>query len=190
MRYVADRRMVSDERVTTTTGITASIPMMLTLIEAIAGRGRAEAIARDLGLEQWNARHASSAFTLTRPFVTTVLANRMAFWSREELGIRLEPGMDEVSLALAADAWSRTYRSSVTIYAAAPRAMESRNGVRLVPDRSWMNWPEDRRVSTFSDRRASDALDQTLDAIRARYGERTTGVVALQLEYPKRRNIQ
>src|SRR5690606_6062475 len=38
IRYVPDRRMVTDEAVTTTTGITASMPMMLTLIEAIAGR--------------------------------------------------------------------------------------------------------------------------------------------------------
>jgi transcriptional regulator GlxA family with amidase domain len=51
IEYVPDRRMVSDEGVATTTGITASMPMMLTLIEAIAGRTKAEAVARDLGLE-------------------------------------------------------------------------------------------------------------------------------------------
>ena len=38
IRYVPDRRMVVDQGVATTTGITASMPMMLTLIEAIAGR--------------------------------------------------------------------------------------------------------------------------------------------------------
>ena len=48
--YVADRRMVTDQGVVTTTGITASMPMMLTLIEAIAGREKAESVARDLGL--------------------------------------------------------------------------------------------------------------------------------------------
>ncbi len=52
IEYVADRRMVSDGNVATTTGITASMPMMLTLIEAIAGRNKAEAAARDLGLER------------------------------------------------------------------------------------------------------------------------------------------
>ena len=36
--YVPNRRMVVDQGVATTTGITASMPMMLTLIEAIAGR--------------------------------------------------------------------------------------------------------------------------------------------------------
>ena len=185
VRYVPDRRLVVDGAVATTTGITASMPMMLTLIEAIAGRAKAEAVAHELGLEQWDARHASDAFRLTRPFATTVLANRMAFWNREELGIRLEPGMDEASLALAADAWSRTYRSNVTSYAASPDAVETMNGIRVIPDRSGTDWPDDRRVSTFPDRKPADALDQTLDAITARYGNRTTGVVAMQLEYTR-----
>ena len=185
VRYVPDRRLVVDGAVATTTGITASMPMMLTLIEAIAGRAKAEAVAHELGLEQWDARHASDAFRLTRPFATTVLANRMAFWNREELGIRLERGMDEASLALVADAWSRTYRSNVTSHAASPDAVETMNGIRVIPDRSGTDWPDDRRVSTFHDRKPADALDQTLDAITARYGNRTTGVVAMQLEYTK-----
>lgn len=185
VRYVPDRRLVVDGAVATTTGITASMPMMLTLIEAIAGRAKAEAVAHELGLEQWDARHASDAFRLTRPFATTVLANRMAFWNREELGIRLEPGMDEASLALVADAWSRTYRSNVTSYATSPDAVETMNGIRVIPDRSGTDWPDDRRMSTFPNRKPADALDQTLDAITVRYGNRTTGVVAMQLEYTR-----
>ena len=177
--------MVVDGGVATTTGISASMPMMLTLIEAIAGRAKAEAVARDLGVERWDARHASGAFKITRPFATTVLANRFAVWNREEFGIRLEPGMDEVALALVADAWSRTYLSNATTYAASTGAVESRNGVRIVPDQSGADWPEDRRVSTFSDQRPADALDHALDAIAARYGNRTGNVVAMQLEYPR-----
>jgi putative intracellular protease/amidase len=111
IRYVADRRLVVDTRVATTTGITASMPMSLTLIEAIAGRDKAETTARDLGLAQWDANHDSDAFTLTRPFALTAIGNRLAFWNREQLGIQLVPGVDEVSLALVADTWSRTYRS-------------------------------------------------------------------------------
>ena len=185
IRYVADRRMVADEGVATTTGISASIPMMLTLIEAIAGRAKAEAVAHELGLKQWDARHASAAFRLTRPFATTVLANRMAFWNREDLGIRLEPGMDEVSLALVADAWSRTYLSNATSFAGTADVVATMNGIRIVPERVGADWPEGRRVSTFPDRKPADALDLTLDAIAARYGAGTTDVVAMQLEYPR-----
>jgi putative intracellular protease/amidase len=185
IEYVADRRMVADGGVVTTTGITASMPMMLTLIEAIAGREKAEAVAQELGLEQWNARHASAAFKLTRPFATTVLTNRMAFWNREELGIRLDPGMDEVSLALVADAWSRTYRSQAVTFAPSSSPVETANGIRVLPDRVEADWPEERRVSTFPDQPPAKALDQALQAISRRYGEPTTNVVAMQLEYPR-----
>ncbi|MFA7416689.1 MAG: DJ-1/PfpI family protein [Rhizobium sp.] len=183
--YVPDRRMVADGPVATTTGITASMPTMLMLIEAIAGRVKADSVARDLGLQTWNLQHASGAFRLTRPFAMTVLANRMAFWNREEFGIRLEPGMDEVSLALVADAWSRTYRSHVKSYAGSSGAVMTMNGVRVVPDGAHANWPEDRRVSTFPDRKPAEALDLTLDAIAARFGVGTTEGVAMQLEYPR-----
>lgn len=186
IEYVPDRRMVADGNVTTTTGITSSMPMMLTLIEAIAGREKAEEVARGLGLEQWNARHASAAFKLTRPFATTVLTNRMAFWNREDLGIRLEPGMDDVSLALVADAWSRTYRSQAVTFAPTSSAVETANGIRILPDRNAADWPEERRVSTFPDQPPAEALDQTLKAISSRYGEPTTNVVAMQLEYPRK----
>jgi len=155
------------------------------LIEAIAGPAKAGMVARNLGIIEWNARHASGMFRLTRSFAMTVLANRMAFWKREELGIRLEPGMDEASLALVADVWSRTHRSSVTTFAAAPDVVETMNGVRVIPDRSGAEWPGSRQVSTFPDRRPAQALDQTLEAITARYGTRTTDVVAMQLEYPR-----
>jgi putative intracellular protease/amidase len=185
VRYVADRRIVVDEQVATTTGITASMPMMLTLIEAIAGRAKADAVANELGLETWDARHASGAFRLTRSFATTVLANRVAFWDREELGILLEPGIDEVSLALVADAWSRTYRSSASSFAASSQPVVTKNGVRILPDRTGASLPEDQRVSTFSDLRPALALDRVLDAITARYGNRTADVVAMQLEYPR-----
>jgi transcriptional regulator GlxA family with amidase domain len=177
--------MVLDEGVVTTTGISASMPMMLTLIEAIAGRAKAERIARDLGVETWDARHASAAFALTRPIATTVLANRMAFWNRDAWGIELQSGMDEVSLALAADAWSRTYRSSAITYAESVSAITTANGVRVLPDRIAEDWPEARAVSTFSDQRPADALDRALDTISKRYGARTANVVAMQLEYPR-----
>ena len=121
MRYVEDRRLVVDDGVATTTGITASMPMSLTLIEAIAGRDKAQAVGRDIGLADWDARHESDAFKFTRPFALTAIGNTAAFWSHEQLGIELKPGVDEVSLALVTDAWSRTYRSQAVTFARARR---------------------------------------------------------------------
>ncbi|WIM09529.1 DJ-1/PfpI family protein [Enhydrobacter sp.] len=183
IRYVADRRFVVDRGVATTTGISASMPMALTLIAAIAGRERAEDTARNLGLEQWDARHDSDAFRFTRPFALAVIRNTLTFWNHEQLGLELEPGVDEVSLALAADAWSRTYRSRAVTFAGSADPRRSRNGLRIRPDRVAADWPAAQRVPAFLDRPPAHALDQTLDAIGRRYGRSTADLVATQLEY-------
>ena len=190
IRYVADRRYVVDGNVATTTGITASMPMMLTLIEAIAGRDKAEAVARDLGLDHWDARHDSGAFKLTRPFALTAIGNTLAFFNHEQLGIPLTTGMDEVSLALTADAWSRTFRSGAVTFAAKDGAVVSRAGIRILPDQVASDWPADRRVSAMRDMPSAKALDRTLEDITARYGARTTDLVAMQLEYPRTQPAQ
>ena len=151
IHYVADRRLVVDRGVATTTGITASMPMALTLIEAIAGRDKAEAVARDLGLTHWDARHDSEAFQFTRPFALTAIGNTLAFWNREQLGIALAPGVDEVSLALVADAWSRTYRSRAVTFAGTAGAQQTRNGIRIVPDQVAASWPAERLLPAIGD---------------------------------------
>jgi putative intracellular protease/amidase len=183
VRYVADRRIVVDEGVATTTGISASMPVALTLIEAIAGREKAEAVGRDIGLTDWDARHDSRAFQFTRPFAMTAIRNSMAFWNRETFGIELSTGVDEVSLALIADAWSRTYRSRAVTFAPDAATRESRNGIQIVPDRIRSNWPSATRLPVV-DRQPATSLDEALDAIGARYGRETTEFVAMQLEYP------
>ena len=186
IHYVADRRMVADQSVVTTTGVTASMPIALTLVEAIAGRAKAEAIGRDIGLPHWDAQHDSGAFQFTRPFALTAIRNTVALWNREQLGIELTPGVDEVSLALVADAWSRTYRSRAVTFSHTNGAQQSRNGIRIVPDQVAASWPGERLLPALGDRQPARALDEALDGITARYGMRTADFVAMQLEYPRR----
>ncbi|WP_420869266.1 DJ-1/PfpI family protein [Cupriavidus gilardii] len=185
VRYVADRRIVVDGRVATTTGISASMPMTLTLIEAVAGRDRAQAVARDLGLPHWDARHDSDAFTFTRPFALTAIGNTMAFWNRERLGIALRPSVDEVSLALVADAWSRTYRSQAVSFAQRAGPIQTRNGIRLVPEHVGTDWDRGRTIALAAESQPARALDEALNGIGQRYGARTESLVAMQLEYPR-----
>jgi putative intracellular protease/amidase len=185
MTYVADRRLVVDRGVATTTGITASMPMSLTLIGAIAGRDKAEAVGRDLGLTDWDVRHDSDAFKFTRPFALTAIGNTLAFWNHQQLGIELVPGVDEVSLALVADAWSRTYRSRAVTFAGTAGALETRNGIRILPDQVATSWPAEHLIQAIGDRPPALALDQALHGITARYGMRTADFVAMQLEYPR-----
>ncbi len=190
MRYVRDRRLVVDQGVATTTGITAAMPMSLTLIEAIAGRDKAKAVGRDIGLADWDARHKSDEFKFTRPFALTAIRNTAAFWAHERLGIELKEGVDEVSLALVTDAWSRTYRSQAATFASAAGAQQSRNGIRILPDEVATNWPAERLLPSVVDRKPAQALDDALHGIAARYGTGTTDFVAMQLEYPRHRATQ
>ena len=190
MRYIEDRRLVVDDGVATTTGISASMPMSLTLIEAIAGRDKARAVGRDIGLPEWDTRHESDAFKFTRPFALTAIGNTAAFWAHERLGIELKEGVDEVSLALVTDAWSRTYRSQAVTFASTAGALQSRNGMRILPDEVATSWPAARRLPSVGDRKPAEALDDALQGIAARYGTRTTDFVAMQLEYPRHRATQ
>jgi putative intracellular protease/amidase len=190
MRYIEDRRLVVDDGVATTTGITAAMPMSLTLIEAIAGRDKARAVGREIGLADWDARHESDEFKFTRPFALTAIGNTAAFWAHERLGIELKQGVDEVSLALVADAWSRTYRSRAVTFASTAGARQSRNGLRILPDEVATTWPAERLLPSVGDRKPAEALDEALQGIAARYGTRTTDFVAMQLEYPRNRATQ
>jgi putative intracellular protease/amidase len=193
IRHVPDRRLVVDRGVATTTGITASLPAMLGLVEAIGGRDKARRVADELGVDSWDASHDSAAFGLTREFATTVLSNRLAFWNRETVGVELRPGIDEVSLALLADAWSRTYRSSVDTFSASAGTVVSRNGVRIVAGReaaastSGASRPD--RLLVRPGPTPTSTLDDTLASIGMRYGDRTAQLVAMQLEYPRQRAL-
>jgi len=183
MRYVADRRLVVDRGVATTTGISASMPMALTLIEAIAGREKAEGVAREVGLPNWDARHRSSAFRFTRIFALTAILNALSFWKHERLGLELVTGIDEVSLALVADAWSRAYGSRVVTFSRGG-SVQSRNGICLLPDQVARSWPAQRLLQPVGNRPAEE-LNGVLEQIACRSGSRTADFVAMQLEYPR-----
>jgi putative intracellular protease/amidase len=187
IHYIPDRRFVVDGGVATTTGITASVPFCLTLIEAIAGRDKAQAVAQEIGVTHWDARHASAEFQFTRPFAVTALRNRLAFWNHERLGIELTPGVDEVALALVADAWSRTFRSRAITFTNAGGTVQTRNGIRLVAGRRAASSGAERRLPAVGTQKPTEALGAALHEIAARYGARTTDFVAMQLEYPRGR---
>ena len=110
-----------------------------------------------------------------------IVAGKRALSARVELA----PGIDEVSLALVADAWSRTYRSRSVTFAATTAAVESRNGVRILPDQVAADWPAAQHLPPLEREPPAKALDLALRGIEARYGTRTADFVAMQLEYPR-----
>src|SRR5262245_56080636 len=110
-KWVRNRRYVADGTVVTTTGVTASIPVSLALVQAITGTERAKAVAQEVGATDWSSAHDSLDFGFDTRLWLTAASNTLSFWSHEDVGIRLSPATDEIAVALIADAYSRTRRS-------------------------------------------------------------------------------
>lgn len=183
--WVRNRRYVADQNVITTTGVSASIPVSIALVEAIAGAEHAAELAASLGVEDWSTAHDSDAFGITAGRVLTLLRNGAAFWQRDEVDIEVEPGLDEITLALAADLWSRTYRSSVVSSSRSGESFRTRGGLRLIPDRSrGASAVPDRRFSPPHRALTGSAIDIILDDVADAYGRSTADLVALQIEHP------
>ena len=187
IRYVADRRLVVDRGVATTTGITASMPMSLTLIEAIAGRDKARGRRPGSRPRRLGRAARQRCVQVHAPVRADGDRQHAAFWNREQLGIELDArrrrsvaragrGCVVADLSLA--------RGDIRRHAG---ARQTRNGIRILPDRGRGSWPAERRLPAIGDQQPAHALDQALGAIAARYGTRTTDFVAMQLEYPRHR---
>lgn len=180
-RWVRNRRYIADGNVITTSGVSASIPISIALVEAIGGRERAEALAQKLGVRTWSPVHDSSQFQLGSKLLTGLL-NKGMFWRHETLGIDVFQGVDEIALALLADSYSRTRRSWAYSIADSSAPVRTRRGLTLLPDR--LKGEVDAMLSPPDLDRPAAALDRALEGIEGRYGERTAALVAVQIEYP------
>jgi transcriptional regulator GlxA family with amidase domain len=184
MQWVPDRRYVAADRISTSTGITASIPVTVALVEAIAGRAKAEQLARALGVPSWDARHRSSAFQLTWEHQKTFLRNWLSLWRHEAIGVPVSEGVDEIVLALTADAYSRTAMSTVTTIGTSNKAVRSRHGLLIYANRSAATASVDHMLPALRSDSPAAALDRELAQIAVRYGRPTGQIVALVVEYP------
>lgn len=182
MTWVRDRRYVVDRGVATSTGITASIPLMMALVEAIGGRAEAETLSMRLGVDDWHAGHDSSAFGLTSAHKKTFLRNKLSFWRYETVGVRVDDDVDEISLGLMADAYARTELATVKTIGGDGGVMRSRRGLRLRPSASAAAKPN--TVLAPPSEQPARTLDHTLPRIAARYDPSTAAFVALVMEYP------
>lgn len=183
VRYVADGKIVSSA------GISAAIPTSLALVEAIAGTQKAAALATKLGAGDWNPAHDSDRF---QPRFGTNLAAFAALlfnhgWYRkpQSVGVPVEAGIDEIALALTADAYSRTGRSQAYSLSTTRKPLKTRNGLIVVPDRVvGKHMAVDRVLAKFDATASVKAIDKALVGIATSYGRKTAYGVALQFEYP------
>lgn len=180
--WVHNQRFVIDGQVMTTTGISASLPASLALVEAIAGRHAAELTAQRLGLSTWKTDHDTSAFTLTADRIFLAAGNWLAVWRHEVVEIPVDGGFDEISVALMADAWSRTFRSEA-LATNVSGAVRSRHGLLMETE---AGSELGRYVLPVYAGTSASALDAAIEGIAGRYGAPTADFVALQFEYPRR----
>jgi putative intracellular protease/amidase len=176
--YVPHQRYVVDGPVATTTGITASVPTMLALVQAIGGRDKAQALATELGVASWSPAHDSSLFGLTANRAWDYLLNKAAFWRHERWSVDVWDGMDDIPLAFAADAWSRTGRVSLNASASGPVTL--RSGLVLVAEPAAEGTP---RLPLTTGLNPVEQLDRTLREIAERFGAARSEWVMMELEY-------
>ena len=151
---------------------------MLALVEAIGGRGKAQALATELGVDSWSPAHDSSLFGLNASRAWSYLLNKAAFWRHERWSIDVREGMDDIAVAFAADAWSRTGRVSVDAAASGPVTL--RSGLVLVAQPASQGKP---RLPLAPVLKPMQQLDRTLSEIAERFGTARREWVMMELEY-------
>lgn len=180
-QWLRNTSYVIDGKAISSAGVTAAIPLSLALVEAIAGTDTAERVAREIGVSNWSPQHDSEQFHVGVSTYALAIRNRLS--KQREINIPVAAGVNEISLALAADAWSRTFRSRAMTLASAGGAVLTKNGLTLLPDRISDAKPADESIAL--DALPADVLDQTLADIGRRYGPSTATFVATQIEYSR-----
>ena len=114
----------------------------------------------------------------------TIASNYVSFWSHEDFGIPIKPGVDELALVLQADVYSTTFRSTAYTVAQNRDPIRTKRGIMIVPDRvSGIDAPS-RMLHAPDSTQPLRALDESLNAVAHDFGKRTAAWVVLQMQYP------
>jgi len=177
-QWVRNTRYVVDGPVMSSSGVSASVPVTLKLLEILNGEALARGTASNLGVGDWGPAHDSSRFTLDLGTISLAAGNYLGFWRHESIEAKIADGFNGIALALQADAWSRTFRSRL-IASNANGQVTSAEGVIFItaiePDVDLAIHP--------SAGAPLAALEANLASIADRYGPGTANFVATQLEY-------
>lgn len=183
-QWLQNKRYVADGKIVSSAGISAAIPTSIALVEAIAGSERAEVLAKSLGVSYWGTKHNSDMFGITfsdgiSAFMSTV------FRARQDIGVMVAPGVDEIALSLKAEAYSATFRANVFSIAKSRAPIRTRGGLMVVPDRILGEGKQpDWILPEWNGTLAAQVLDKALSDITARYGAPAARFVVLEAEYP------
>ncbi len=188
MNWIDDVRYAADGPIISTAGISAALPASLALVEVIAGHERTLSLARELGAPDWSPVHDTAPF---RPRLGVNVQAHLAvtctngwFHGTDLIGLRIADGVDEIALAVTADAYSRTGRSRVHALSASSAPVRTRSGLRIVPDLLDGGHRMDFDLPALEPSPSAEAFPNAIEGILRRYGHNTAYGVALQLEYP------
>jgi putative intracellular protease/amidase len=182
VRWQKNTRWVADGRIVSSAGISAAVPVSMALVEAIAGHTRAAAVAEQLGVKEWSSKHESDAFQL-RPGEAP--PSMEPFMATSSVGIPVREGIDEISLALTADAYMHARQAAVYAVADALLPISTLSGLRVLPERTSTGADRvDRVLASPEVKPATHALDVALRAIEAEYGRPASCMAARTMEHP------
>jgi transcriptional regulator GlxA family with amidase domain len=184
VRWLTNVRYVDDGAVISSAGVTAAVPLSLALVEAIGGPERAAAVAREIGVQRWDSTHRSQDFRLRlQDYLTYARNSWLSGSDRIELPVR--DGVDELALALAADALGRTERARVFVTGTSQGPVRTRGGLLLQPDPAAQGEGQAVKFVLPDAVKPVAMLELALQDIGRRYGQWTADFVSLQLEYPR-----
>lgn len=181
-KWIQNFRYVQSGNIISTSGVSASIPVSLALVEAIKGKEATENLVKELNVKNFSSHHDGKKFQLDWGYRLLVVKNVITFWNHETIGIEISNKVDELGLALVSDAYSRTYKSNA-FSISKEEFLVSKNGLKIIPD-SNLQQKVDLKLSEDFLNHGEKTLQETLLQIETRYGKRTAAFVALQLEYP------
>ena len=183
-RWLTNVRYVVDGKAVSSAGISAAIPTSLALVEAIAGRARADALAATIGASGWSDQHDSAQFSMSAGMLATYARNKW-FSSTDALGIALVAGIDELGLALATDAIARTRRAKAYAVADTTLPVRSRNGLDILPEPAATLATLKLRTVPLATLTGNGApLDGILARLEQLYGRASAKLAADEMEYP------
>jgi putative intracellular protease/amidase len=189
VKWLKNIRYVTDGKVISTAGISASLPTSFALVDAIAGHSVAKAVAARHGFLEWTSRHNSERFEPRFGIIGTVADNlKQWFLPTENVGVPVAPGVDDVTFALTMDAYSRIRGSKVYAVGESSAPFSTRSGLTFIPDQAKTASGSTRLLPALPKAPAGHAIDRVLDGIVATYGNAAADHVANGFEYARDSN--
>ncbi|MGV3664752.1 MAG: DJ-1/PfpI family protein [Leptospira bouyouniensis] len=181
-KWIQNKRYIQDQNIITTTGVSASLPISISLIEVLANETKAKLMAEEIGFTNWSSHHKTEGFQFSSVHYITAAKNLIFVWNHETIGISIYEGIDEVSLALVADSYSRTYKSKA--FAISNQPIQTKSGLVLIPE---MQVTDNSKIDYYTeipkDKKPYDLFLNALHDIQYRYGINTYQFVTNQLEF-------